>query len=174
MSIGRLLDNWTSDLLDRVGLSSAKPYLDDFTSTGRSAAETHGWQTAISHLTARINSTETPAPVETSSPQDLQSEAAKLIADHTSYFNLDEDGLGRNLAGRVGERPELVRAVYAQLGAGDRVQVARTMVAGLSDDRLRDMVWSEDGRALLHDINRWVANNSLTGDGRSHTQTDRA
>jgi hypothetical protein len=45
--------------------------------------------------------------------QDVQGEAARLIAVHTNYLglNLDEEGLGRVVAARVVERPELARAV---------------------------------------------------------------
>lgn len=107
--------------------------------------------------------------------QDVQGEAARLIAAHTNYLglNLDEEGLGRVVAARVVERPELARAVYAQLSESNKVEVAREMVKRLSDDELRQIVWTEDGRKLLYDINRWVANNSLTGDGRAHEAEDR-
>lgn len=106
--------------------------------------------------------------------QDVQAEARQLIAAHTNYYiSLDEDGLGRDLASRVGGRPELVREVFRQLGSSDRVQVARVMVGTLSDDQLRDIVWDGDGLALLYDINRWVANNELTGDGQANAVEDR-
>lgn len=169
MGIGRLLGDWASGLGDRIGLDLFKPRAGDSGPAAPLASEAQGTEEAVAHMIARV------APSMSALPptQDVQAEAAKLIAAHTSFFNLDEDGLGRTLAGRAENQAELVRAVYAQLGTSDRVQVARAMVRSMSDDQLRAMVWNEDGRALLHDLNRWVANNSLTGDGRSHAAEDR-
>ncbi|MFX9246866.1 hypothetical protein ABTN73_20590, partial [Acinetobacter baumannii] len=78
-------------------------------------------------------------------------------------LDLDEEGLGVELAARVGAEPGLVRAVYEQLSATDQVEVARAMMKRLSDDELRALVWTQDGRRLLYEINRWVATNALTG-----------
>lgn len=72
----------------------------------------------------------------------------------------------------MGAEPELVRAVYVQLSATDRVEVARAMIKQLTDEEMRALVWTEDGRRLLYEINRWVANDSLTGDGRAHAVED--
>ncbi|HEV2763987.1 MAG TPA: hypothetical protein VGV38_13475, partial [Pyrinomonadaceae bacterium] len=139
MGVGRLLGDWASGLGDRIGLDLLKPRAGDSGPAAPLASEAQGADEAVAHMVARV------APSTSALPptQDVQAEAAKLIAAHTSFFNLDEDGLGRTLAGRAENQAELVRAVYAQLGAGDRVQVARAMVRAMSDDQLHAMVWDE-------------------------------
>ena len=104
-----------------------------------------------------------------------EAEAGALIAKHKRWggLDLDEEGLGVELAARVGAEPGLVRAVYEQLSATDQVEVARAMMKRLSDDELRALVWTQDGRRLLYEINRWVATNALTGDGQAHAAEDR-
>ena len=168
MNVGKTFGGFTDSLLDKINSGQLGQRLGNFFRPERTLPETDSRQAALTHMTSRL------VPTAGISSQDVQAEASQLISAHTSYFNLNEDGLGRELAGRAGERPELARAVYAQLSASDRVQVARAMVGAMSDDGLRGMFWSEDGRALLYDINRWVANNELTGDWRSNAQTDRA
>ena len=107
--------------------------------------------------------------------QGREAEARALVAKHRRYggLDLDEEDLGSELAARVGAEPELVRAVYVQLSATDRVEVARAMIKQLTDEEMRALVWTEDGRRLLYEINRWVATNALTGDGLAHAAEDR-
>lgn len=160
MNISRVLDNLTNDLLARFNNRTAP-------SPKPRQPEAGGEQAALAHISSMID-------VSGYLQQDMQAEAKDLVAKHTHYLgaDLDEEGLGRELAGRVAARPELARAVYSQLSNDNKVQVARAMIGALSDDELRSMVWAENGRGLLHDLNRWVANNSLTGEGRSHAATD--
>ncbi|WP_337124935.1 hypothetical protein, partial [Staphylococcus aureus] len=63
-----------------------------------------------------------------------EAEARALVAKHRRYggLDLDEEGLGRELAARVGAEPGLVRAVYVQLSETDRVEVARAMIKQLT------------------------------------------
>ncbi|WP_268072925.1 hypothetical protein, partial [Acinetobacter baumannii] len=104
-----------------------------------------------------------------------EAEAGALIAKHKRWggLDLDEEGLGVELAARVGAEPGLVRAVYEQLSATDQVEVARAMMKRLSDDELRALVWTQGGRRLLYGIDRGVGTNALTGDGRAHAAEDR-
>ncbi len=161
MNISRQVIGKISDWFDRFNSNNSAP--------PRLPREVYGGQPALAYLVGEIK--DSGGYLQ----QDVQAEARELIAAHTHYLgtNLDEVGLGAELARRVGERTELVRAVYVQLSPGNKVEVARAMVGAMSDDKLRDVRWSEGGLELLHDINRWVANNSLTGDGQANVAGDR-
>ena len=111
--------------------------------------------------------------VQSLTVQDVQTEADQLVAQHTRFFNLDENGLGRDLAARLAEQPELVQAVFGKLSASDRAEVARAMFGAVRDADLQSIAWSDAGRGLLFQIKRDLENNSLTGDGLRNRQTDR-
>lgn len=165
MNIGKVFGDFSSranNFLNRVGLDANTFFSSNPAVSASELSRPNGWQAAIDNMVSRLSN----------SQQNVQAEATKLIATHTSLFNLDEDALGKDLAARMDKSPELVRAVFSQLSAGNKVEVGRAMIGATTDDSLRNAVFTEDGRKLLLDVNRWLANNALTGDGRANAATD--
>ncbi len=79
-------------------------------------------------------------------------EAEALISSFTSWGNLDEDGLGANLAGRLPGEADLVREVFRQLSSGARDDVAEPLLRNLSDSNLRLLASDPTNRSLLQSL----------------------
>jgi hypothetical protein len=114
---------------------------------------------------------ERPAPADTARTAPAE-QAKALIAKHTNLLgaNLDEAGLGREL-GQMAQDPakngEVIRETFNQLGStpwgGDnKEQVAREMVASMTDDQLKQTSSTPEGRQLLKDVQTQMERNGVS------------
>ncbi len=93
---------------------------------------------------------------EAESPQDnFEQKAKELIEkyqpkDFVFVGKFDSQGLGTELAGLVPKGAKLGTAVFAQIpAAGDKADVGRAMIDSLSDETLKKMARTTNGKALL-------------------------
>jgi hypothetical protein len=85
-----------------------------------------------------------------SSTKSTTYEAQQIINANTSFFNLDENNLGKTLSTIAKEQPNLVKEVFQQLSSSDKVQVAQAFVDQLSGNNgLKDLAKSPEGKKLL-------------------------
>jgi hypothetical protein len=79
-----------------------------------------------------------------------RSPESEFISSHTSWGNLDEEALGRDLLVRaLGGEHGFVRSVFTELGATDRDDVALAFMQAARPEQLAQMCGSDSGRALL-------------------------
>lgn len=95
---------------------------------------------------------------------DLKQEAKKLIERHTSagwlgFPSLDNTGLGKELAEKSGECPELAAAVFEQLKSGGKLYTGQAMLEHLTDKQLAEIGTSAQGRQVLSVIKESLAAN---------------
>lgn len=116
---------------------------------------------AIKFITEQFAS-QTISPAQ---PQqdNLQQEAQQLVEKHTSqgWFGfswLDNDALGKELAATIGERPELAKAVFGQLGKTE-IYTAQAMIDNASDEQLVQAAKSETGKQLLSQTKQAFSDN---------------
>lgn len=100
-------------------------------------------------------------------------EAEALIEKHTSLANLDEDALGKELAKLLPGDGPLVSEVFAQLGGGDRDDVAEALLSALSDDELRVLAADPARKAILENLIREM-NSSVGVSTDEEVQIERA
>jgi len=93
----------------------------------------------------------------------LQQEAQQLIEKHTSkaLFSLswlDNDALGKELAATIGERSELAKAVFGQMGKTE-IYTAQAMIDAAGDEQLTKAAQSETGKQLLSEAKQAFSDN---------------
>jgi len=76
-------------------------------------------------------------------------EASSLISDRTSWGNLDENALGKDLGNRD---PKLVNETFNQLGDSNRDDVGLAYAQNLSDDRVRELAGTQEGQQMLRRV----------------------
>lgn len=84
----------------------------------------------------------------------FEQKAKELIEKYTPknvvlVGKFDSKGLGAELAALVPKGAKLGTAVFAQLSAGDKADVARAMIDNLNDETLKRMAQTTNGKALL-------------------------
>lgn len=91
----------------------------------------------------------------------LRKEAGDLIAGHfvEMLAPFGRESFGRELAGTLAQRPELVREVFNQLDGQTRAEVGRSMAGSLTDQQLVALARTAGGKDLLQKIGK-----SLEGD----------
>src|SRR5262249_23103594 len=95
--------------------------------------------------TERSDTFEPPAPPKTATPK-----PEDLIDAHTSLFNLDEQKLGQRLLDYALENnPDYVQSVLDSVGLFDRDDVSVAFAEAASDEDLRKMAATPEGRRLL-------------------------
>ena len=120
-------------------------------STGSSAPLSSADEKAVHFMIARFAG-------DPSRQDDLEQTAKRLIDKHTpksvilTLVGVDSEGLGAELAGLITKQPRLGGVVLAQLSAGDRVDVARAMIDNSSDETLKQLAKTADGKALLEQV----------------------
>lgn len=120
-------------------------------STGSSAPLSSADEKAVHFMIARFAG-------DPSRQDDLEQTAKRLIDKHTpksvilTLVGVDSEGLGAELAGLITKQPRLGGVVLAQLSAGDRVAVARAMIDNSSDETLKQLAKTADGKALLEQV----------------------
>lgn len=72
-----------------------------------------------------------------------------LIDQHTSWGNLDEEALGKDLLSLLPEQSSLVNGVFDELSSSDRDDVAYEMTRAASDLMLEAFAQSASGRQML-------------------------
>jgi hypothetical protein len=112
----------------------------------------------------------------------VEQQASELIQRHTNWFglNLDESGLGQELAEMATEDPagnlEVIKEVYDQLGSswlgGDnKEQVALEMVKALSDEELSALAATSEGAQVLLTADEMIRRHGVSG--KEAAQVDR-
>lgn len=91
----------------------------------------------------------TPQPDTAEMKAKRQKEAAGLISERTSWGNLDETALGKDLGNRD---PKLVNETFNQLGDGNRDDVGLSYAQNMSDDRIRELAGTEEGQKTLRRV----------------------
>ena len=79
----------------------------------------------------------------------------EYIAEHTSFFNLDEDGLGSDLfflAALSPDHYEFVLEVFKELDYADGIQVGEAFFNSTGEVALQNIAETEAGRKLLRSI----------------------
>jgi hypothetical protein len=92
----------------------------------------------------------------------LRKEAGDLIARHfvDMLAPFGRENFGRELAGTLAQRPELVREVFNQLDGQTRAEVGRGMAGSLNDQQLVALARTAGGKDLLQKIGKSLADNS--------------
>ncbi len=97
----------------------------------------------------------------------LRKEAGDLIVKHfvDMLVPLGRASFGRELAGTLSQRPELVREVFNQFDGQTRAEVGRSLVGSLTDQQLVALARTNGGKDLLQKIGQ-----SLEGDATPSLQ----
>lgn len=137
-----------------IGESLVAPQTNETTSlpskfVGNSTLLNNADGNALRFMTAQFVGNETQARQD-----NLEQKAKELIEKYTPknvilVGKFDSKGLGAELSGLVSKEPELGAAVFSQLSAGDRADVARAMIDNLNDETLKAMAKTADDKALL-------------------------
>lgn len=94
-------------------------------------------------------------PTEAERQQEAKREsewAGRLIDKRTSWYgNLDEEGLGKDLAERS-SIPKVVNKVFDQLGSSNLDDVGVPFANAMTDAQLRQTAANPDGKAMLHRV----------------------
>lgn len=96
------------------------------------------------------------APVDAATRErqekDRSQQADNAINGNTSWYgNLDEEGLGKQLARRTDD-PRMINKTFDKLGDSNRDDVGEAFGRNLSDAKLQDMASTADGRTTLHRV----------------------
>lgn len=123
---------------------------------GNSALLNNADANAVRFITAQFVGNQTQQ-------DDLQQEAQKVVEKHTSkgWFGLsylDNDALGKELAAKIGERPELAKAVFERMGKTE-IYTAQEMIDAAGDEQLTKAAKSETGKQLLSQTKQAFADN---------------
>ena len=117
-----------------------------------------------------------PAPAEDAVPKADPSRAAAVLAPFvtmvpgTSYYaSLDEAALGRFLAPFATSAPDLVLAVFEQLSATDRDDVAYELTASLADGAITSLSRSMRDYLTAQLSGGWASSDELAQAGRLAT-----
>jgi len=138
---------------------------------GRTETARDGFQPA--RTTARPPVAGIGAAKAAAEPSTPAEQAKALIEKHTNTFglNLDEAGLGKELAAMAAADPAkngpVIKEVFNQLGStllgGDnKEQVAQQMAKNLTDDQMKQLSSTKDGRAVLEDVKTQLERNGVT------------
>ena len=92
---------------------------------------------------------EAPKPDTAADKARRTKDAQGLISDRTSWGNLDENALGKDLGNRD---PKLVNETFNQLGDSNRDDVGLSYAKNLSDDRVRELASTEEGQKMLRRV----------------------
>lgn len=127
--------------------------------------------------------------LEAQPQQDNFEQKAKELVEKYTPKNVvlvgkfDSKGLGAELAALVPKGARLGAAVFAQLSAGDKADVARAMIDNLNDETLKRMAKTTNGKALLEQTtgllddkttNMWDLRSFASGDSERKTRIQNA
>jgi LysM domain len=102
---------------------------------------------------------------------DPKSNSEVLINRYTKGPNLDEDGLGKELAGMAKKDPtegaKQTDAVLDKLGSGDRDDVSVAMSKNLSDEDMKKMAATKEGAQTLSRMEKEILDGNVSSDERS-------
>ena len=110
----------------------------------------------------------TTAQSPNSNSKSTSYEAKQIIDANTSFFNLDEDKLGKTLSTIAKQQPNLVKETFQQLSSSDKVQVAQAFVDNLTNNNsLKDLAKSPEGNKLLVETYNILSNQQSILVGKS-------